>query len=144
MDRSWVHARLFSHEYINGVKEFMSFIHGKFGEDEEILCPYSRCLNQKYQHQAVVERHILMNGMESTYTRWIHHGENLDVYVDNCSIEVQAYGLLNESGMTEHNNYDDGNLNGLLQDLHNTEKDKQDNENENDPEPNDKESFLNW
>jgi hypothetical protein len=83
-----VHARL-----------FMSFIHGKFGEDEEILCPCSRCLNQNYQHQALVERHILMNGMESTYTRWIHHGENLDVY-----------GLLNESGMTEDNSYDDGNL----------------------------------
>jgi hypothetical protein len=63
MNRNWVNGRLFSQEYNNGVKEFISFIHGKIGEDEEILCPCSRCLNQIYQHQAIVERHILMNGM---------------------------------------------------------------------------------
>jgi hypothetical protein len=131
-----VHARLFSQDYINGVKEFMSFIHEKFGEDEEILCPCSRCLNQRYQHQTLVERHILMNGMESTYTRWIHHGENIDVYGNEHSA--------NELGisMTEHDNHDDGNLNGLLQDLHTAEKDEEDGENENDAESSDKELFF--
>jgi hypothetical protein len=137
-----VHARLFSQDYINGVKEFMSFIHGKFGEDEEILCPCSRCLNQKYQHQALVERHILMNGMQSTYTRWIHHGENFDVYANEHSVEVHEYDSLQELGMNEHDNYSDGNLNELLQDLHNAEKDKEDGENENDAEPSNNGSFL--
>jgi hypothetical protein len=37
MDQSWVHGRLFSHEHIDGVKEFMNFIQGKFSEDEQIL-----------------------------------------------------------------------------------------------------------
>jgi hypothetical protein len=46
MDQSWVHVRLFSHEHIDGVKEFMNFIQGKFSEDEEILCPCGRCLNK--------------------------------------------------------------------------------------------------
>lgn len=81
MDRSWVLGRLFSREYISGVKNFMSFIQRKFSEDDEILCPCSRCLNQKSWHQGLVEKHLLVNGMESTYTRWIHHGENFDVDV---------------------------------------------------------------
>jgi hypothetical protein len=94
----------------------MSFIREKFGEDEEIYA-HARCLNQIYQHQAIVERHILMNGMEITYTRWIHHGEVFDAYVDEHHVEV-------------NDNFDDSNLNGLLQDLCNVEKDKRDSENE--------------
>jgi hypothetical protein len=42
MERSWVHGRLFSREHIDGVKEFMNFIQGKFSEDEQILCPCGR------------------------------------------------------------------------------------------------------
>jgi hypothetical protein len=48
MDQSWVHGRFFSCEHIDRVKEFMNFIQGKFSEDEQILCPCGRCLNQKY------------------------------------------------------------------------------------------------
>jgi hypothetical protein len=69
-----VHGGLFSPEYVDGVKEFMNFVQGKFNDHVEILCLYSRCLNQKYQCQAVVKKHILMNGMDSSYTQWIHHG----------------------------------------------------------------------
>jgi len=50
MDRTWVHRKLFSPEYIAGVKEFMSFVHRKFSENVEILCPCGRCLNQKYMN----------------------------------------------------------------------------------------------
>jgi hypothetical protein len=63
-----VHGRLFSYEHIDGVKEFMNFIQGKFSEDEQILFPCGRCLNQKYLSQAVVNRQILLNGMDSSYT----------------------------------------------------------------------------
>ena len=64
MDRSWVHSTLFSTEYVNGVKEFMDFIKEKYAEDDQILCPCTRCLNQKYLHQPNVKNHILMNGMD--------------------------------------------------------------------------------
>jgi len=37
-----------------------------------------------------VERHILLNGMCSTYTRWIHHGESSDVHVLDEPIHVDA------------------------------------------------------
>jgi hypothetical protein len=45
MDRTWVLGRLFSCEHIDGVKEFMNFIQGKFSEDEQILWPCGRYLN---------------------------------------------------------------------------------------------------
>ena len=48
----------------------MSFIREKFSDKVEILCPCGRCLNQKYQCQVVVKKHILTNGMDISYTRW--------------------------------------------------------------------------
>jgi hypothetical protein len=146
MDRSWVHSRLFIPEYINGVKEFMSFIQGKFNEDVEILCPCSRCLNQKYQRQSVVKKHILMNGMETTYTRWIHHGESLDVNVIQHPIDMNdndddsTHGL----GVTEDDNYGDR-LEGILGEVQTAAlQARPDVENQvGAEEPCDKESFLN-
>jgi hypothetical protein len=88
MDQSWVHGRLFSREHIDGVKQLMNFIQGKFSEDEQILCPCGRYLNQKYLCRDLMNRHILLNGMDSSYTRWIHHGERLDVDVIEYPDEV--------------------------------------------------------
>ena len=88
MDRRWIHGTLFSREYIEGVKEFMNFIQDKFSEDEKILCPCRNCLNHKHQHQTVVNTHILTYGMESTYTRWIYHGEDFDVDVIEHPVDV--------------------------------------------------------
>jgi hypothetical protein len=81
MDRRWIHSALFTPEYIAGVSNFMDFVRGRFAEDDAILCPCSRCINQKSMCQSDVRRHILMNGMSSTYTRWCHHGEDNDVHV---------------------------------------------------------------
>ena len=86
-------GKLFSIEYMNGVKQFMSFVKGKFSDNVEILCPCSRCLNQKYLAQALVKKHILMNGMDNSYTRWIHHGEDLNVEV----IEHVPAGVVHDS-----------------------------------------------
>jgi hypothetical protein len=136
MNRSWLNGTMFSPEYINGVKEFMSFIQRKFGEDEDILCPCSRCLNQKSFHQALVDKHILMNGMESTYTRWIHHGENF---------EEDAGHSIHGTCVIEDDNYGDYRFDRMLQDLCIAEeKDKEDCENEDGDNTNDdNESFYN-
>jgi hypothetical protein len=79
MDRRWIHGAKFTAEYITSVRIFMDFVRERFGEEAEILCPCSRCLNQKSMSQDDVRRHILVNGMSSTYTRWSHHGEANDV-----------------------------------------------------------------
>jgi len=124
MDRTWVHRKLFSPEYIAGVKEFMSFVHRKFSENVEILCPCGRCLNQKYMNQAGVKKHILMNGMDSTYTRWIHHGENLDVDVIDDPIHVHDVEdcSLHDVELTEDDNYGVDPLEAVLGDLHTAEE----------------------
>ena len=140
MDRSWVHGRLFSPEHIEGVRQFMSFIQEKFSENVEILCPCGRCLNQKYLCQPLVEKHILMNGMDSTYTRWIHHGESIDVEVVEHPIDLHDHsdGFIHG----EDDNVD--RLEGLIGDLHTAvEQERQDEEDlDGDAEPHDKESFL--
>jgi hypothetical protein len=92
MDRRWVHGRLFSSEHIDGVRQFMSFIAKKFSDNVEILCPCSRCLNHKYHYQLVVKKHILMNGMDSSYTRWFHHGVDVNVDVVEHPIDVHDSG----------------------------------------------------
>ncbi|XBI86796.1 hypothetical protein VPH35_094686 [Triticum aestivum] len=90
MDRRWIHGTLFSREYIEGVKEFMHLVREKFSEDDKILCPGRKCLNHKYQHQAVANMHILTYGMESTYTRWIYHGEDFDLDVIDHPVECMT------------------------------------------------------
>jgi hypothetical protein len=77
MDRSWINTRLFSKRYLAGVDEFMKFVEERFTETEEILCPCRKCLNQLYKNKSQVEDHLYINGMASTYTTWIHHGEPL-------------------------------------------------------------------
>lgn len=64
-----MHGNVFTKVYMDGVEEFMSFVKGKFSDNVEILCPCSRCLNQKYLSQALVKKHMLINGMDSSYTR---------------------------------------------------------------------------
>ncbi|WVZ80885.1 hypothetical protein U9M48_028323 [Paspalum notatum var. saurae] len=113
MDRSWVHGRLFTREYISGVKNFMSFIQRKFCEDDEILCPCSRCLNQKSWHQGLVEKHLL-----------VHHGENFDVDVIENPDDVHDHA--NDSLMhgidVEDENYDNDHFEGMLRDLQSTKE----------------------
>jgi hypothetical protein len=103
MDRSWVHADCFPVNTLI-VLEFLNFIQGKFSEDEQILCPCGRCLNQKYLSLAVVNRHILLNGMDNSYTQWIHHGERLDVdvieYPDDMHDNDDDF-IHEEEGVTE-------------------------------------------
>ena len=81
MDRRWIHGALFTPQYIFGVRSFMNFVRERFTEDEQILCPCSRCMNHQSLHQNEVERHLLLNGMSSTYSKWINHREASDVHV---------------------------------------------------------------
>jgi len=118
MDRSWVHSALFSAQYVNGVKEFMDFIKEKYAEDDQILCPCTRCLNQKYLHQPNVKNHILMNDMDCTYTRWVHHGEDISVHVNEVPASVPVFDTDEGSiGVAENDNNGGDRLDSLLRDL---------------------------
>jgi hypothetical protein len=142
--RTWMHGTLFTVEYIDDVKEFMSFINGKFNEDEKILCPCTRCLNQNYEHQAIVEKHTLMNGMDSTYTRWVHHGEDYDAAINEHSVDVHDNGFIDGISVTE--DAPTNRFQGILGDLHMAEEvanlDGENEDGNNDADPHVNESFL--
>lgn len=112
MDRRWIHGALFTPDYIDGVRNFMKFVEERFPGDAAILCPCSRCINQKSMAQRDVERHILLNGMSSTYTRWIHHGEANDVHVLEEPVDVDPH-----SNPIEHENNAADRVEDILTDL---------------------------
>jgi len=83
MGRTWMNCRLFSKEHLDGVTEFMDFVSENLSGNQEILCPCRKCLNRLNRHKGDVEDHLLIYGMSSTYTRWIHHGEPLCMITEN-------------------------------------------------------------
>lgn len=86
----WVYGTLFTDDYMEGVRQFMQFVKQKFSEDELIPCPCSTCLNLIELHQTIVKKHIIVNGMDSTYTKWIHHGEDSDIDVIEHPVDVHG------------------------------------------------------
>lgn len=83
MDRSWINSRLFSKAHQDGVSVFMEFVSERFGEDEKMCYPCRHCLNQVYGYKGIVEDHLYIHGMCSTYDRWIYHGEPFDAGIDD-------------------------------------------------------------
>jgi hypothetical protein len=59
----------------------MNFVKERFTEAEKILCPCQHYMNNQSLQQNEVERHLLLNGMSSTYSRWIDHGEGSNIHV---------------------------------------------------------------
>ena len=55
-----------------------------------------------------------MNGMESTYTKWIHHGEELDIDVIEQPVDMHV----SDDGAGHDGNIDNVRFDGLLEDLH--------------------------
>jgi hypothetical protein len=90
----------------------MSFIRERFNEAEKILCPCTRCMNHHSLHQNEVERHLLINGMCTTYTRWINHGEAIEVHV----LEEPVHQDENANSLVAEDT-NDGGLDGMLRDL---------------------------
>ena len=114
MDRRWIHGALFTSQYICGVRSFMNFVKERFSESEKILCTCQSCLNYKSLEQDEVERNLLLNGMSSTYTRWIDHGEDRNIHVlEEVAVAEDANDV---SFVPEHTN-GDGGLEEMLDEL---------------------------
>ncbi|GJN13237.1 hypothetical protein PR202_ga31585 [Eleusine coracana subsp. coracana] len=59
----------------------MEFVSERFGANEEISCPCHKCLNRSHGHMGLLEDHLYIHGMASTYDRWIYHGEPSEVEI---------------------------------------------------------------
>lgn len=128
MDRSWINSRLFSKPHLDGVDEFMKFVLERCEENEEILCPCRKCLNQVHRHKGVVEDHLYINGMSSTYKRWILHGEPPDGRInenaDHMDEHIGFTENANENIGMDEEEQDDDRLLDMLEELYTAEQDE--------------------
>jgi hypothetical protein len=83
MDRCWITGcTSFTTDHEKGVHDFLAFLRTRYAEDKEIICLY-RSLNNSTGTIERIGVHLLVSGMATTYTRWIHHGEALEDMVDD-------------------------------------------------------------
>ena len=60
----------------------MNFIRAEYGGlKSDVICPCSSCMNLVTRPQSTVQNHLHLYGMSVTYTRWVHHGEAVNVNV---------------------------------------------------------------
>ena len=137
-DRRWITKKIprLSPEHLKGVEGFMQHVRTVFAEGVQILCPCTSCINRKHLPQGRVEDHLLLNGMASTYDRWIHHGEPLDAAPEhggpeNAEPDAQAHhgndaGIdfmedVLQADLEEEDGFEDDRVPDLLRDLYMSE-----------------------
>ncbi|XP_042974567.1 uncharacterized protein LOC122306194 [Carya illinoinensis] len=77
MDRAWMHIedRMRSNEYAEGVKKFIDMAKAHALGRDCIRCPCRRCRNRSFHPISMVEDHLFIVGIDTSYTEWIFHGE---------------------------------------------------------------------
>ncbi|KAL5698977.1 hypothetical protein ACHQM5_029945 [Ranunculus cassubicifolius] len=69
-------ARLLSDDYVKGAKAFVRFTWDNIGKDVDwYCCPCLKCHLDVKNTTKVMYEHIMCNGIDPSYTRWVHHGE---------------------------------------------------------------------
>lgn len=92
MDHQWVkNGDRASLEYVDGVKEFLSVAKQTLNSNGLTLCPCANCLNSRLQNISVIGVHLANVGIDKSYTRWVHHGED-----DVSDEDVRPNDLVNE------------------------------------------------
>lgn len=73
------------------------------GNSGFILCPCKVCKNLSHHNLETVHDHLIIQGMDPTYTKWFHHGE----LVRSESFEEmdfsEAYGLYRAANLSDKN-----------------------------------------
>ncbi|XP_019159703.1 PREDICTED: uncharacterized protein LOC109156317 [Ipomoea nil] len=90
MDKSWMKASRLSTEYEVGVREFIEFAKRYLpNNDATFWCPCKKCCNLKLLSAKDIYDHLICDGINLNYTKWIWHGEGgretstSNMYVDN-------------------------------------------------------------
>ena len=76
MDRKWIRADRLSIEYEKGIEEFINFVveHADYPNCVNCLCIKCGCLDEVTVE--VLRDHLFINEFDTSYTRWIWHGES--------------------------------------------------------------------
>ncbi|XP_073157445.1 uncharacterized protein [Henckelia pumila] len=91
MDKEWMHlpSRLVP-EYEEGVQKFIAQARNYAKTREVILCPCKRCKNKKYMKFDQVYEHLIIKGIDPSYTIWFFHGET---YTSQLQSERSSGGV---------------------------------------------------
>ncbi|XP_027915074.1 uncharacterized protein LOC114174430 [Vigna unguiculata] len=80
MDRSWINFLRTTNEYENGVEEFLEFANmNVLDNNGKFYCPCVNCLNERKLPTDIIREHVLCDGFLKSYTKWIWHGELIDM-----------------------------------------------------------------
>jgi Transposase-associated domain len=103
--RSWMYGRRDTDEYMIGLNEFLECArkNQSVTGERHFPCPCRKCQNVLRQPTIkVLEDHLISNGFQSGYTRWVRHGEPKE-YVGNV-----ASGIDVQEELGAENNMDSG------------------------------------
>ncbi|XP_052621679.1 uncharacterized protein LOC128127271 [Lactuca sativa] len=123
MSHQWVKIEnRTSIEYVNGVKEFLNVARHTLNSNGLTPCPCSNCLNSRLQNISVITSHLISVGIDKSYTRWVHHGEDEIEEEDvphNDFVNIESAGL--RAGLEDavgHPLFDIGPTNDLIGNKH--------------------------
>jgi len=94
MDRSWINFIHTTNEYENGVEQFLEFANMNVPDNNgRFYCPCVNCLNERKLPTNVIREHVLCDGFLKSYTKWIWHGELIDMPSVDVSEEEEEVDL---------------------------------------------------
>ena len=77
--KEWMTAPRLSKEYLEGVELFFRYVRAnthKLGGDDWYCCPCVKCQNFRGKKTLrEIHTHLICDGIDTSYTTWIHHGE---------------------------------------------------------------------
>lgn len=77
--KEWMTAPRLSKEYLEGVELFFRYVRAnthKLGGDDWYCCPCVKCRNFRGKKTLrEIHTHLICDGIDTSYTTWIHHGE---------------------------------------------------------------------
>ncbi|XP_025647606.1 uncharacterized protein [Arachis hypogaea] len=75
MDKSWMLKLRTSKKYLDGLDEFLDFVFHNAAEGTQILCSCKNCKNYAWGNREDVYEHLVCDGFDKGYSKWIFHGE---------------------------------------------------------------------
>ncbi|XP_019267397.1 PREDICTED: uncharacterized protein LOC109244716 [Nicotiana attenuata] len=91
MDKSWIFIKNRTlPQYLNGVEQFLTFAFSNPNVGVRIQCPCIKCNNVLWKTREEVKTDLLRRGIDSTYDRWIYHGESDSSSDDGTNASVHS------------------------------------------------------
>lgn len=117
--REWIRIRhRNTNEYIQGVRYFMEFAKSHSPPDFGLCsCPCIKCRNSKKLAFKLVEKHLIIHGMDRTYDEWFFHGERSDNDVVVNTTRHNTYEAYNSNQFQKQNHVGDA-LEDLVDDAY--------------------------